>query len=233
MKNIALFLLIALFAVSCEKEAIEPVKKELTPEIVLKMYKENPASVSDDMVQDILYNMMARLQLTAGITFHTKGLDTTFNTVFQVLYSGVVPSPYAVIRRIQTRILIDNQTQTPDLHSMSFVLQGSSGIIFPAGGSSIELYDATDSLAYAAFVPFPQGYILHNAITNRFFFVFFSLTPLTMDWVDKIVLQMSVQAAPTGNWITVDRSQSWYFAMSADGITDYDVLFWPDTLRFN
>ena len=227
MKKIALILMIALFAVSCEKEAVEPVKKELTAESVLKMYKENPASVSEDMVQEVLYNMMARLQLTAGITFHTKSVDTTFNTVFQVLYSGIVPSPYAVIRRIQTRILIDNQTVTPDLHSMSFILQGSSGIIFPASGPSIEMN------AGNAFIQFPQGYTLYNAITNRFFFVFFSLDPITMDWVDKIVLQMSVQAAPSGNWITVDRSQNWYFAMSSDGYTDYDVLFWPDTLKFN
>lgn len=222
MKNIALFLLIALFAVSCEKEVVTP---EYDIPGLVKLYKESPSKVTDYMVKQALQKQLDAMMFAPAIEMQSKGTDSTFNAVFKVMYAGTIP-PANVVHWIQTRLLIGNGNLTPNVHSMSFVLQGSQGVVFPAAAPGVIVN------GNSSFITFPSGYIMYNAIGNRFFFVFFSLNPITMDWVDKVICLLAVQAPSGQSWITVDRSQNWYFALSEDGYNDYLVYFYPDTLRF-
>jgi hypothetical protein len=172
---------------------------------------------------------MDALMFAPELEMHPKSVLDSFNTVFKVLNAGTIP-PANIVQRIQCRILIFDTTYTPDLHSMCFVLQGSPGVIFPAAFPGIEMN--INGSQSSAFIAFPDGYVLYNAIGNRFFFVFFSLSPITMNWVDKVICQLAVVVPVGQNWITVDRSQGWYFAMSPDGLVDYRTYFFPDTLKF-
>lgn len=222
---IASIVIISLFFISCEKEEQIVNDQPFTIERVLKMHKENPASVKEYMVQEAMQNEMDKLMFTPPIKMQPKSFDSTFNAVFKLLNAGTLP-PANIVQRIQNRIFIATGNITPDIHSISFVLQGSPGIIFPAAFPGVEMN------AGSAYIQFPSNSTLYNAVGNRFFFVFFSLTPITLDWADKVICQLYTQSAVGENWITVDRSQSWYFALSEDGYNDYIVYFYPDTLRF-
>lgn len=232
MNKLALFLAMALIMgafsqSSCRKDHPDEIIV-YEPQELIKMSKAGQ-EVTAGMLQATREKVMADLiranESGQEKAANPKPQDTTFDAVFSVYNPQQTISGY----RLWHRLRIYNGSFQPDIYSFCYVVKHSPGLIPLA--SSIHLEYQSNCLD---FPPLGHGHgsVLTHISSTAMYFVFFDLTPFPLEWVDRIVLEMSYMKQPgfTSGWLTVDRSDPNNFALSSDGYTDYRCYFFPDTL---
>jgi hypothetical protein len=232
MKKIILALVIALAIftiVQCTKESHQPEQLPTPAELIVKAKLGEDVSVTivNQVRQKLLDDLILADQQGQIKTANPGGQDTSgVNAVWQL--TGEYVSPNAEVRN---RIKIFTGSFQPDIYSMCFILEGSPNLRAQGGYVKFEEYSN-----YIDFPPYGTGYesVIYNAVANKFYMVFFSLTPFTLDWADKIVCTVGFRKLGSGQmWVSVNRSDPNNFALSSDGYTDYVTYFFPDTLYIN
>ena len=219
--------------VSCEKEPPQQPEpqKAYQPYELIRM-KASGAEVTEGMVKEAREQMLANLikgtEHGQDKSAQPKVIDTTFNAVFQVYNPQATTTGF----RVWHRIKIYNGTFTPDIYSMCYIVKHSPGLV-PLNSSILLEYQSN----CVDFPPQGHGYgtVITHVTSQGMYFVFFSLSPFQLDWVDRIILEMRYNKLPgyTNFWLTIDRSDPNNFALSSDGYTDYRTYFFPDTLKWS
>lgn len=240
MKNGIIFLVaimllfVGILTWQCTKESIViPEERELPSPGELITLSKMGEDVSVAMVNDVRQKMLDDLikadQDGQWKTANPGAQDTTgVNAIWQ-LYKGTSTTHVD----IWSKIKIFNGSFQPQIYSMCFIMEGSPNLRAQSGYVIIE---DTSNYNFIDFPPMGAGYnsVIYNAIANKFYFVFFSLTPFTLDWVDKVVCVVGFRKMGTGDkWVTINRLDPNNFALSSDGYTDYVTYFFPDTLVIN
>lgn len=227
-----MLLFVGLVTWQCTKDKIViPEERELPSAMELitlsKMGEDVSVAMVNDVRQKMLDDMIKSDQDGQWKTANPGGQDTSgVNAVWQL--TGEYVSPNAEVRN---RIKIFTGSFQPDIYSMCFILEGSPNLRAQGGYVKFEEYSN-----YIDFPPYGVGYesVIYNAVANKFYMVFFSLTPFTLDWADKIVCTVGFRKLGSGQmWVSVNRSDPNNFALSSDGYTDYITYFFPDTLFLN
>lgn len=222
MKKLLAFILIAFsFAIilsSCEKVTEKPTN--YTAADLIKRHQAG-LPVEDADVTRVRQELFDRLFFDEahGSLLKESGIDSSA----QIIFLLVQENRPGYGKWIYPRMKVFTGNPNPPVYSISCIVEG--GFVTPSGFIDIALG--------GVYINFPPGSTVFNVVNNKIYFVFYSLTPIYLSYSDGILYRSTWYNYGQGAWITVDRSQDWYFAISQDGINNYSTIIVPDTIIIN